>query len=163
MRRRNLAILAALLAGAMISSVAWALHSRSLPLAAGQVAGPGASEATIWFVDEALAEFDLSEEQAASIDRIRRESADRIQRLETAMAGTRSALRAAEEAAVFDETMAGNLIRQQAEIAAYLWGTRTRITSDVYRILTSKQRVAFSTFRSQQEELRPEESEWRDR
>ena len=57
-------------------------------------------------------------EQVASIERIQRESADRIQRLEAAMANSRSALRAAEEAVVFDEAMAGNLIRQQAEIAA---------------------------------------------
>ena len=163
MRRQKLVTVAAILVCAMGSSIAWALRSGSLPIPAGHAAGPGASEVSIWLVDEAIAELDLSEAQAAAIEGIRSESADRIRRLETAIADMRSALRAVEEAAVFDEAMAGNLIRQQAEIAAYLWGTRTRIASDVYRILTPEQRLALSTLRSQQEGLRQEGPEWRDR
>lgn len=150
MRRPNLAALAALLLGGMVASVAWALHARSLPLVTARAEGTGPSEAAEWFLGEVVEELELSEEQQATVDRIRRENAERIERLETALRSTQSVIREVEEAPVLDEAMAGDLIWQEAEIAAYLWGTRTRITSEVYRVLTPDQRVEFHELRSQE-------------
>lgn len=152
-RRSNLAALAALLLGGLVSSVAWALHAGTLSLATGRAEGAGPSGAAEWFLDEVVEELGLSQEQQAIVERIREESAARIERLETALRSTGSAVRAAEEAPVFDEATAGNLIRQQAEIAAYLWGTRTRTASEVYRVLTPAQRDEFHELRSQKEGL----------
>jgi Spy/CpxP family protein refolding chaperone len=161
-KRSNLTTLAALLLGAMVSSFAWALHARTLPLSSESMEGFVAPDAGEWFLGEVVESLDLSEEQQATVEGIRSRNAARIRRMEAALASTRSAIRSVEEADVFDEAMAGNLILREAEVAGYLWGTRTRITAEVYRVLTPEQRVSFRDLRSR-DELRREHSEWRDR
>jgi Spy/CpxP family protein refolding chaperone len=147
MNRRALSTLSAFCLGAFLTSAVWGLRATGYAAEAATEDPPGRPDVGVWLLDEVVSQLDLTGDQAAAIRRTHEANSPGIDRLRTGLELTQAELRATEEAEVFDEARAAGLIVKKAELAAYLWGTRTRVTSEIYRGLTPVQRARFSAVR----------------
>ncbi len=99
-------------------------------------------------LDRVLGALELSEAQRVQIEVLWESEAERVRELQAAHEATESALRDAELRLPFDETRAGLLVRQQAEIVAYLRGTESRLVAGTIDVLDAAQWHAFARLRA---------------
>ena len=146
MTRRTPSTMGALLLAGLLATALWGVR----PDASGPRGQANAGELAgeVWHFEPALEELALDEEQERRIERVLAAENDRVQRLEGELRETERALRDAANQAVFDEELAGQIVRHRAELSAYLWGTRARVESQVYRVLTPEQRLQYSELRA---------------
>lgn len=94
-----------------------------------------------------VSQLELSRTQTGQIEEISAREGPRVRRLEQAFAESADELRRAELALPFDETLVATLVGRQAELAAHLRGTESRVVSRIVGVLTPEQRRRFAELR----------------
>jgi Spy/CpxP family protein refolding chaperone len=95
-----------------------------------------------------LAQLGLDEMQREQIARLRAREQTRIELLQRALDASERELRLAELAHPFDAKRVNELVANQAELAAYLRGTESRVIAEIAALLTPEQRHRFLSLRA---------------